>query len=72
MKQIGVALPADLRLEIEHEAARQGHSIAAEIRDRLWSTFLIHGPPQSVEAAKRAVAYRKFKALKGEDHESCT
>jgi hypothetical protein len=38
-RQMGVALPDDLRQMLEFVSARSGKSIAEEIRNRLWLTF---------------------------------
>jgi hypothetical protein len=38
-KQMGVALPDDIRAQVEAAAERAGHSIAEEIRQRLERTF---------------------------------
>lgn len=60
MRQLGLALPDDLRQEVEAAADAAGRSIAAEIRERLWVSFLLQAAGHNnAEAARQSLKYRR-------------
>jgi hypothetical protein len=53
-RQMGVALPDDLKAQLEQTAREAGHSIAEEIRQRLEASFAVTSsvPPRTLELVR--------------------